>query len=354
MAQIIQTVEVTSAGGTTSIDLSLPTSPDIVFIYAKTSVTLINDFEIIFPNAPEYKSFEIIFSALDTINQNGNNFIVNGQYYTPEMLNVNYFKLSCVFINSIIGASYIYQPTMDESDPFIGGSQILDNTLNVSKLLDIPSGNIIVGNASNKPSVTTVSGDVTLSSTGVVSVVNGAVTDAKIASNISRTKLQLGSSNHVLINDVGGVISSETALNPIRGGTGQNFSSATGFQKWNGGVASVSEFIDTKTIEVSFETGLVGDFKIKMPFAGTFTDVYGFLITTIGAVDANVTIKNNSGTNMTGTPITFIASSPKGTAASNTITGNNTFIAGDIITISTSGGATTGKCLVSLTYTRLS
>ena len=52
-----------------------------------------------------------------------------------------------------------------------------------SKLASVTAGQIIVGNGSNVPTAVAVSGDVTLSSSGAVTIANDAITTAKIATN---------------------------------------------------------------------------------------------------------------------------------------------------------------------------
>jgi hypothetical protein len=65
------------------------------------------------------------------------------------------------------------------------------------------------------------------------SIVNA---DIATAAAIARTKLAAGSPDHVLINDGSGLMSSEAQLAISRGGTGTDFSSATGFVRIVGGV----------------------------------------------------------------------------------------------------------------------
>ena len=148
--------------------------------------------------------------------------------------------------------------------------------------------------------------------------------------------------------------SSEAQLAASRGGNGQDFSASTGFQTWSAGVASVGAITFDRDLLVSWETGLVGDFKIKWGFGGTCTGIYGFLTKAIGAADATITAKNQSGTTLTGGVFTFTASDPKGTAQTVTPSANNTFSAGDVWTFTTAGGSTAGYCQLSISYTRTS
>ncbi len=62
-----------------------------------------------------------------------------------------------------------------------------------SKLATIAAGQVLLGNASNVPTPTTISGDATLSNLGVVVIANNAVTSAKLANaNVTTAKIADG------------------------------------------------------------------------------------------------------------------------------------------------------------------
>lgn len=121
-------------------------------------------------------------------------------------------------------------------------------------------------------------------------------------------------------------------------------------------VAKVSSDLkkDFKTYSVSFETGELGIYKIRCSFPGSITNIYAEAVKAIANTDAGtVILKNNAGTTMTvTTPISFAASDAFGTAYSSAVTANNTFIAGDIITITTAKTTAGGKVLVTLEVLR--
>ena len=54
-----------------------------------------------------------------------------------------------------------------------------------SKLAALTSGNILVGNSSNVPTSVSLSGNVTISNTGVTTIANGAVSSSKLASGLT-------------------------------------------------------------------------------------------------------------------------------------------------------------------------
>lgn len=63
----------------------------------------------------------------------------------------------------------------------ISGTAIQDGTITFNKLESLSSGEILVGNSSNIADNVTMSGDATISNTGVLTVGNNKITDAKIA-----------------------------------------------------------------------------------------------------------------------------------------------------------------------------
>jgi hypothetical protein len=203
----------------------------------------------------------------------------------------------------------------------------------------------------------------------------GKILNAHIgaAAEIARTKLARGSANHVVINDGSGVMSSEAQLAVSRGGTGANNSAATGLQKYAAGTPSVGLLVaadvtadtltpstltqeartEVITLQVSFETGFIGDFKIKLGFSGTVTEIYSYATKAIAATDNGTIVpKDNAGTTMTDGTITYTASDARGTAYTSTPTANNTFVAGDVLTFTTAKATAGGVVQLSITVER--
>ncbi len=91
-----------------------------------------------------------------------------------------------------------------------------------------------------------------------------------------------------------------------------------------------------------------------MPYPGVVQEVYAEAVKGIAATDsATVILKDNAGTTMTvTTPIVFAASDAFGTVYSSAITANNSFVAGDVITINTAKATAGGKALVTLKILR--
>jgi hypothetical protein len=111
---------------------------------------------------------------------------------------------------------------------------------------------------------------------------------------------------------------------------------------------------DMMPIACSFESGEEGAIKFKMPYTGTITGVYAIATKAIAATDnGTVVLKNNAGTTMTVTsPIVFAASDAFGTAYQSGVTANNSFVAGDLITVLTAKPTAGGKVFLSLIISR--
>ena len=75
-----------------------------------------------------------------------------------------------------------------------------------SKLANITAGSILLGNASNVPTATAVTGDVTISNTGVTAIASGAIVDADVNANaeIAVSKLADGAARQLLQTDAAG------------------------------------------------------------------------------------------------------------------------------------------------------
>lgn len=74
------------------------------------------------------------------------------------------------------------------------------------KLADLPNGQILVGNGSNIATAVAVSGDVTITNGGVISINSGVITNDKVASGtLALNKLVSGTSGQIIITNGGGV-----------------------------------------------------------------------------------------------------------------------------------------------------
>lgn len=93
----------------------------------------------------------------------------------------------------------------------------------IDDINELASGRIYLGDGSNVAQEVTLTGDVTVNNTGTTAITAGVIVDADInaSADIARSKIAAGTADHVVFNAATtGVLSSEAALSPIRGGTG--------------------------------------------------------------------------------------------------------------------------------------
>jgi hypothetical protein len=339
-----QSYEITSGGGTITIDVTQPI-PDFIGLYSTTTFSLLGNWSLEFSATPPVGTKITVGIQLQSVTLNSHTIEIFGSALSQIELRVgggcyelHYFGGLLIWVNAPV-------PSQNNS---ISGYAI--DAMPTDRISGMTSAQIIVADGSDVAQAVDMSGDVTIDASGVTAIGSGKVTNTHLAGSIARTKLASGTADRVLTNNGAGAYTELAQLTAKLGGLGVDNSGATGFVTFNAGTASVNAFTDTNHVNVSFETGYVGDFKVKMGFAGTVTSAYAFLTKTIGAVDAVITIKNNAGTTMGS--ITFTASDAKGTAQTVAISANNTFSAGDVLTFTTSGGSTTGEALVSYSFTR--
>jgi len=341
-----QSYEITSGGGTITIDVTQPI-PDFIGLYSTTTFSLLGNWSLEFSATPPVGTKITVGIQLQSVTLNLHTIEIFGNPLSQIELRVGG---GCYELHYLGGVLIWVNAPVPQQNESIGGGTIKDNSLLLSTITGMTSGQMIVADGSNVAQAVTMSGDATIDASGALAIGAGKVTNTMLAGSIARTKLASGTADRVLTNNGAGAYAELAQLTPKLGGTGIDNSGATGFQKWSSGTASVSAMTSTQQLDVSFETNYVGDFKVRMGYAGTITGAYAFLTKALGAVDGVITFKNNAGTTM-GT-ITFTASDPKGTAQTATFSANNTFSAGDVITITTSGGSTAGVALISFDTTR--
>lgn len=345
--------EVTSAGGTFNFDASSWSDNTTLSITCPSTTSLAANAVVDITTPPPIgaKVFVQITFGAGNMALNGNTLTVLGQSL-PQWLCDTSFYMVLTMIES--GLPTIYY-VIDQFVGGVNGTTLLDGSIPIAKLEALTSGQIIVGSGANEPTAVAVTGDVTISNAGVTAIGSGVIVNADVNASaaIDRSKLASGTASHVVINSGAGAFSSEAQLLPVRGGTGVDASAATGFLRFASGTGSVSAIPELQGIAVSFEAGELGDYKIKIPFACTLTEIYGYATKVIAGTDAGTIVaKNNAGTTMAGSTMTFAISDPRGSAYTVTPTTNNTFVAGDILTLTTAKTTAGGKVQLSLTFTR--
>lgn len=370
---VYQKYTITNAGQTITFD----TDNEIPCLYLTPTggaVTLLGNIAVNFTGTPsDGQVVSVIWEAGFTLN--GNTFTINGISLTAlESLNDG-----VLFFKYIDGAAptwfNLYSADLRVAG-ILPGTVLSDASLTLAKFPALTRGFIWTGDGTNRPALLDAngngaigigdgtdyvfvvpSGDWTMNSAGVNAIGAGKVTAAMIAAlaGIQLNKLAALTASKIVRTDGSGFITTVNQVAAVDGGNGLDNSAATGFPVWNAGTQSVGSITELITLNVSWNTGYVGDFKIKMPFAGTVTEIYGYITqATVGATAGTCIAKNNGGTTMTsGTITTTAGGDVRGTAYTVIPSANNTFIVGDILTFTTAT-ATAGEMQLSIKVTRTS
>lgn len=234
-----------------------------------------------------------------------------------------------------------------------------NSTNQTSTLFAGGNGKILIGDGTDVNSVA-VSGDIAITSAGVTSIAAGSIVNADVNASaaIALSKLAALTASKPVVTDGSGVLTTANQVSASYGGTGQDFSASTGFQKWSAGTASVSAITDVRDLHVSFASNSQGTYYITFPVAATVTNIEARVETALaGTDDATLEIQDNSGTDMTGNNLTaglltLAASATTGTGYTSTLLSNNTFSAGQRMRIISAKTTAGGTINVQVTYTR--
>jgi len=261
-------------------------------------------------------TIKVLWEASVTITAlSGNQVFIFGEA-VPDELAAKNFVAECVYD----GAAWVVNILPDFAGTGIIGSdrlasdsvttpKIADNSVELAKMYELATGSVIFGNASNRPTALSVadstivigdsstglvsvavSGDATLTKAGALTIANNAVTTAKILdANVTPAKM------------------------------------STGARK-----ASIA-------IPVSFETaGEIGVVKYTMCFDCTVDAIHATVTKAAATDTATAIFKDHGGTVLTGSQVDITTGLVLGNIVSTTPTANNTFTAGEQITIETS------------------
>lgn len=367
-------VQIGNSGGNVVIDGEALQSSEVVVEFFSAGATLANDFHFeINPPAPDGTIINYILVLNTPFDLNGHTFDIDGVFFTQDLIDVGY---------PYWGRKYYgpqgYGGTVWSGDNLFYGylnpALLPDSGLTLAKFPNLTRGSILLGNSSNRPAAfdaktsgqiligngtdltsVAVTGDVTITSGGVTSIGAGVIVNADINASaaIALSKLAALTASKPVVTNGSGVLTTANQISPAFGGTGQDFSASTGFATAAAGTFSVGAISETIQLQVSFESGYQGDFKIKMPYAGTVTGIYAYAIKAIAGTDnGTIVAKNNGGTTMTDGTITYTASDARGTAYTVSPSANNTFAAGDLLTFTTAKVTAGGVVQLSITVTR--
>lgn len=381
---------VTNAGGTVTVPVN--EFPNTMYVYCSSGVTLAANYALNISALPPVGSRAKLIIDLTNLDFNGHTVSLFGWTVSEEQATyLQYYEYTVIKDHSggAIGV-YNFAPLLIDYDnpQQIYGNSIIDGTLPLSALdSDIPlssfdtvgrgrillgnstnalssyyaagSGKILVGDGSDLKTVS-VSGDISLTTTGVTYIDSATIRDSSIATGaaIKWQKLATGTASYVAVTNASGVLTTEQYLQPIRGGTGINTNASTGFATVSAGTWSVGSLTDVRDLHVSFAASSQGTYYITFPVAVTVTNIEARVETALAATDsATLQIQNDAGTNMTGDNLTsgllvMAASATTGTGYTSTLTTNNTFTAGQRMRIITNKGTAGGTANIQVTYTR--
>lgn len=149
-----------------------------------------------------------------------------------------------------------------------------------SKLASIPSGQVLLGNASNVPTATALTGDVTVSSTGVTTISAGSVITADIAdAAVTAPKLSGAQTGSAPIYGVRAWVNFDgTATNNLTGTYSQSGTTVTVTATAHGHIVGNRIYVD-----ITSGTGVDGWYTItSVPNSNSFTYTAGTSLTTSG------------------------------------------------------------------------
>ena len=320
--------------GTISIPVDLATSaPSLLNNQYRVTgaVTLIGNLNIAPSGTPSTNSVVVIDNeALITAAAGVGDYIIFGQTI-PYTIALKNFRAICIYN----GSAWVVYILVDRSDkiPF-------------AELATLSSANILVGNSSGVPVSVAVSGDITMSNTGTVTIGNAKVLDpmisamdaAKLTGTVAAARLAAKSlastklSDVVLINskysDTGttAVTTSETLYTyTVPGATFTNDGEgieviAYGSFAATANVKSVVAKFGTNTYAANSVTTSPNGVEFKIEFQvlrSGATSAVGFGEMTVGAIDQGVALSKGGITWANATDVTIVGTN--GTAAANDI-----------------------------------
>ena len=183
MTQGILVVDVDSSGATITIDPAEYIIPQIVWLkpLGGSPITMTGNWSISFTTDPDMgnETTFVWFAGDFDIATNTTTFEIQSQTITQTMLDSNgAFSIRTVDTSGL--NQFIYTPDINTAQA-IDGTAIKIDTLPLNRLTGMTSAQVILADGSDVPTATTISGDVTVSNTGVVTIANEAVTNAKLA-----------------------------------------------------------------------------------------------------------------------------------------------------------------------------
>lgn len=311
-------------------DFTLPAAPTDSFTYYRLTGTsiLVSTMQVTSTGTLYDKiRIRILYDA--TVTVGASSITIFGQT-VPDALATQEFMAECVYDSHTAAWTVIIIPDISATgfietgnikDLAITEAKVADNSVTLAKMYELATGNVIFGNASNRPTALSVgdstivvgdsstglvsvavSGDATIAKTGALTIATSAVTTAKIADDaVTSAKLDDDSNRTQVV------------------------------------------------IPTSFETaGEIGVLEYKICFPCTIEAIHGTVTKPFTSTGTHI-FKDDTGTVLTGSQIDMSNALTLGNIVSTTPTANNTFVAGDVIKIETSvSGAVGGRSTIVL------
>lgn len=184
MTELIRKVEVDPSGASVTIDPTIGGVPTIVWLapLGGSPISLVGNWDIAFSSDPDLGNCTKFVWVGGDIDLNGNTFQIQSQTITQEMLDVSgSFDVNTVENDGLSSINqFVYTPDFQTSEA-VNGAKIVIDTLPLNRLTGMTAAQIVLADSGNTPTATTVSGDVTISDAGVVTIAAEAVTNAKSA-----------------------------------------------------------------------------------------------------------------------------------------------------------------------------
>lgn len=232
-----------------------------------------------------------------------------------------------------------------------------DRVIEIDKLAGLTAAYIILGDASGNPVATAVSGDISINSSGVVSITPASIVNADVngSAEIELSKLEDLTSAQMIVGSAADVPTAVAISGDI------TISNSGVVSIANGVIEAANLHADLKpqtiTVYLDFsDASKVGDYKIRMPKCEV-THIYATPVGSFTTDDATITPKDNAGSTMqngaTSAALTIAAGSTIGSGADNSdVDTNNSFTKGQFMTLTTAKTTKDGQALVSIEITR--
>jgi hypothetical protein len=334
----LQNITTLVALATGTLNINVARNPASLALFTSTDVR-INGTAIltgnlnISPSGTPIKNTAIKILWEASVTLSGNSVVIFGETVPDELASRN-FVAECVYdgvawvvniLPDFAGVGIIGEDRLAASS--VTTAKIADNAVTLAKMAGLAKGKIIYGDASGDPAdielgsadgrmllgdttngvaAVDMSGDATISKTGALTIASNAVTTAKILdANVTPAKMSAGARK-----------------------------------------ASIA-------IPVSFETaGEIGVVKYTMCFDCTVDAIHATVTKAAATDTATAIFKDHGGTVLTGSQVDITTGLFLGNIVSTTPTANNTFTAGEQITIETSKTTPgSGNCTVILCLT---